>query len=171
LSLFVSLTRYIAVGATTVLLAFLVSCETDTPQIPTANLPACAQQSGDGCNCSDFQYQEEAQALLNTNNSDPHRLDGQNKNGKACESLPSQNSAPKSESNSPFPRQSHNSSTSVHLLLGNPSGATTSAAKPDNYLMEKQQYALSYNNSRGTPNWVSWQLNRSWIGNAQRAGN
>jgi endonuclease G len=34
--------------------------------------------------------------------------------------------------------------------------------------MEKQQYALSYNNSRGTPNWVSWQLNRSWLGNAQR---
>lgn len=63
------------------------------------------------------------------------------------------------------------SPTSVHLLLGNPSGATASVDNPDNYLMIKPQYALSYNNSKGTPNWVSWQLNQSWFGTADRQNN
>lgn len=56
----------------------------------------------------------------------------------------------------------------VHLIMGNPSGATTSTANSNNYLMEKSQYALSYNNSRRTANWVSWQLNSSWLGSAPR---
>jgi endonuclease G len=50
---------------------------------------------------------------------------------------------------------------SVHLLLGNPSQATTNINNPDNDLMIKPQYVLSYNRSNGTPNWVSWQLNRA----------
>ncbi len=40
--------------------------------------------------------------------------------------------------------------TSIHLLLGNPSNATENIANVDNYLMIKPQYALSYNNSKGT---------------------
>lgn len=63
------------------------------------------------------------------------------------------------------------SPTSVHLLLGNPSKATASVDNPDNYLMIKPQYVISYNNSKGTPNWVSWQLNQSWIGTADRQNN
>lgn len=59
-------------------------------------------------------------------------------------------------------------STSVHLTLGNPSNAVTNITNEKNYLMEKPQYALSYNNINKTPNWVSWQLNRSWLGNTQR---
>lgn len=59
-------------------------------------------------------------------------------------------------------------STSVHLLLGNPSNATNNTLNSDNYLMEKPQYVLSYNNSKGTPNWVSWQLNQSWLGEVER---
>ncbi len=55
---------------------------------------------------------------------------------------------------------------SVHLTLGNPSGASIS--NPDNYLMIKPQYALSYNRSKGTANWVSWQLNSSWLGHMDR---
>ncbi len=58
--------------------------------------------------------------------------------------------------------------TSVHLFLGNPSNA---AVDSDNYLIVKPQYALSYNNKNGTPNWVSWQLNQSWLGNIQRQNN
>ena len=54
-------------------------------------------------------------------------------------------------------------SSSVHLTLGNPSGATASVSNPNNYLMVKPQYALSYNNSKGTPNWVSWELNKSYL--------
>lgn len=62
-------------------------------------------------------------------------------------------------------------STSANLLLGNPSGATASVTTPDNYLLVKPQYVVSYNNSKGTPNWVSWQLNKSWLGTTDRQNN
>jgi endonuclease G, mitochondrial len=57
---------------------------------------------------------------------------------------------------------------SIHLILGTPSPASTDPANKDDYLMLKRQYALSYNNSKGTANWVSWQLNASWIGDIDR---
>ncbi|MBD1838902.1 DNA/RNA non-specific endonuclease [Coleofasciculus sp. FACHB-501] len=63
------------------------------------------------------------------------------------------------------------SSTSIHLRLGNPSNAISSVANPDNYLMVKPQYALSYNKSKGTANWASWHLNQSWLGNTDRQDN
>ncbi|MBC7880653.1 MAG: DNA/RNA non-specific endonuclease [Anaerolineae bacterium] len=59
-----------------------------------------------------------------------------------------------------------NAETSVHLLLGNPSGATTHASNRSNYLLVKPQYALSYSDYTKIPNWVSWQLNQSWLGSA-----
>nr|WP_322719137.1 DNA/RNA non-specific endonuclease [Nostoc sp. ChiQUE02]MDZ8232150.1 DNA/RNA non-specific endonuclease [Nostoc sp. ChiQUE02] len=62
-------------------------------------------------------------------------------------------------------------SISPHLLLGNPSSATPTKLTPDNYLMVKNQYALSYNNSKGLANWVAWQLNKSWLGDAERQNN
>jgi endonuclease G len=49
-----------------------------------------------------------------------------------------------------------------HMVMGNPSGAVTDAAVPLNYLMLKPQYALSYNNDKGTPNWTSWHLDSTW---------
>ncbi len=58
--------------------------------------------------------------------------------------------------------------TDNHILLGNPSGATTSTGDENNYLMYKPQYVLSYNRSRATANWVAWRLDSSWIGGAQR---
>jgi len=57
------------------------------------------------------------------------------------------------------------SSTSVHLTMGNPSGAGTSA---NNLLLNKAQYAVGYDCSKGRPAWVSWQLNNSWLGFADR---
>jgi endonuclease G len=57
----------------------------------------------------------------------------------------------------------------IHLLMGNPSGATEDAANADNYLMRKPYFALSYNNTKGTPNWVSWCVQRSDLGNAPRS--
>src|SRR4028119_1723117 len=59
-------------------------------------------------------------------------------------------------------------SASVHLTMGNPSGATTSTSNSNNYLMTKSQYALSYNNTKRIANWVSWQLNKSWLGSTPR---
>jgi endonuclease G, mitochondrial len=55
-----------------------------------------------------------------------------------------------------------------NLLLGNPSNAAPSVASAGNYLMVKPQYAMSYNSKTHTANWVSWQLNRSWLGAADR---
>ena len=50
--------------------------------------------------------------------------------------------------------------------MGNPSGA--SIGDPDNYLMEKPEYALSYNRDLGRPNWVSWHLSSEWTGTLER---
>ena len=58
-----------------------------------------------------------------------------------------------------------------NLLLGNPSNAVSSIASINNYLLVKPQYVMSYNNKTHTANWVSWQLNRSWIGTADRQDN
>lgn len=54
------------------------------------------------------------------------------------------------------------------LLLGNPSGATADIANENNYLIVKPQYTISYNRSKGTPNWVAWRLDTSWLGSAPR---
>lgn len=59
-------------------------------------------------------------------------------------------------------------SSNPNLLLGNPSGATASLASPNNYLIERPQYVLSYNRDRGIPNWASWQLQASWLGSLPR---
>ena len=59
-------------------------------------------------------------------------------------------------------------SSSPEMLLGNPSGAITSLGSVDNYLMLKPQYALSYNAHKSIPNWVSWELNKSWLGKFDR---
>ena len=56
----------------------------------------------------------------------------------------------------------------VHLKYGNPSRARDS---PNNYLIVKPEYALSYNCQAGIPNWVSWQLDRSWLGRTERSDN
>lgn len=55
-----------------------------------------------------------------------------------------------------------------HLALGNPSNATPTRLTPNNYLITKPQFALSYNRSRGIPNWVSWQLDQGWLGDVDR---
>lgn len=54
---------------------------------------------------------------------------------------------------------------SVHLAMGNPSAA---GSDPSNYLMEKPEFALSYNRDLGRPNWVSWHLSDDWIGTLTR---
>lgn len=54
------------------------------------------------------------------------------------------------------------------LLFGNPSNATGDVANENDYLMQKPQYSLSYNRSKGTPNWTAWRLDSSWIGSTPR---
>lgn len=56
----------------------------------------------------------------------------------------------------------------VSLTLGNPSNATSDPTNANNFLMSKQQYVQSFNNSHGGPNWVAWHLQASDIGNFPR---
>ncbi|MEC4805973.1 MAG: DNA/RNA non-specific endonuclease [Jaaginema sp. PMC 1079.18] len=53
-----------------------------------------------------------------------------------------------------------------HLRFGNPSNANTTDL--NNYLLTKPEFVLSYNCTQGTANWVSWQLNQSWLGDSDR---
>lgn len=52
-----------------------------------------------------------------------------------------------------------------NVLLGMPSPAGKS---PDDFLVERPQYVMSYNKSDGGPNWVSWHLDASTLGDVQR---
>jgi endonuclease G, mitochondrial len=58
----------------------------------------------------------------------------------------------------------------INLLMGNPSQATSSPGNSENYLIARPQYALSYSKNKWIPNWVSWELNASWLGDARRVG-
>lgn len=57
------------------------------------------------------------------------------------------------------------------LVLGNPSGPANRVTDQDNFLVVHGGYILSYNRSRGTPNWVSWHVSASDIGPVDRANN
>ena len=57
---------------------------------------------------------------------------------------------------------------SVHLTMGKPSDAIASPDSPSDFLMEKPEFALSYNRDLGRPNWVSWHLSQEWIGTLAR---
>lgn len=59
-------------------------------------------------------------------------------------------------------------SLDLHTTLGNPSNAVKNVNSPDNYLLQKSQYTLSYNSNKGTANWVSWNLKKSNLGNTPR---
>ncbi len=55
---------------------------------------------------------------------------------------------------------------SVHTTLGIPAPVSTST--PNAFLSVKADYVVSYNGSRKVPNWVSWELNTSYLGSVQR---
>ncbi len=70
----------------------------------------------------------------------------------------------------PGPSPNPEEATYPHLRWGNPSGATADPGNRDNYLMQKKYYALSYNDTKGTPNWVSWRVVKEDLGDASREG-
>jgi len=56
-----------------------------------------------------------------------------------------------------------------NMLLGNPSGATTSITTSfNNYLYDHTYYIDSYNRDKGEPNWTSWYVGPTTIGSAAR---
>lgn len=119
-------------------------------------LPPCVD---DDCNCGDFASQSQAQVVLDAFRGDPHGLDGDG-NGTACELLPTTPPA----ADPPAPPSSN-----PHLVLGNPSQASTT--NPNNYLLQRSQYALSYSRDRNRLNWASWEVDAAWLGSTDRQDN
>jgi len=57
-----------------------------------------------------------------------------------------------------------NAESSAHLGLGLPEDGDAS----DDQILRKPQYVLSYNRDQNVANWVSWELNAGWFGDAPR---
>lgn len=56
----------------------------------------------------------------------------------------------------------------LQMALGNPSNATSDINNANNYLIERNQYALSYNSKEGKPNWVCWHVSCIDLGKQDR---
>lgn len=116
-------------------------------------LPPCVD---DDCNCGDFASQPQAQTVLDAIAGDPYGLD-RDGDGTACTALPAQ---------APTPYPPAPPSASPHLVLGNPSEAAPE--HPNNYLIERDGYVLSYSRDRNLVNWASWQVDADWLGQVER---
>lgn len=55
-----------------------------------------------------------------------------------------------------------------HLAMGNPTNAVHDQTHNLNYLIIRNEYALSYNTQLAYPNWVSWHLSSAWMGETKR---
>ena len=58
--------------------------------------------------------------------------------------------------------------TEFQMPMGNPDEATTSSTARTKYLIQKRQYALSYNDNTHQPNWVSWSYTAEDTGSQAR---
>lgn len=58
--------------------------------------------------------------------------------------------------------------TSVHLALGNPSGAAPDPTRLENFLIVRDQYALGYRCGDGIALWASWRLVAGDLGDEDR---
>ena len=56
----------------------------------------------------------------------------------------------------------------VQLALGNPTNAKRNENDRTNFLMQRPQYSLSYNDDNHTANWVSWHIESSDLGTVER---
>src|SRR5690242_18534051 len=57
----------------------------------------------------------------------------------------------------------------LQMQLGNPSLASADAANTANFLLDRAEMALSYNNNTRDPNWVSWDLTSDDVGSISRS--
>lgn len=61
-------------------------------------------------------------------------------------------------------QQNRESVAIPQLPFGNPSNATADVESANNLLVVRDGYALSYNNSRGTLNWIAWRTTAADLG-------
>src|ERR1051326_3902047 len=57
----------------------------------------------------------------------------------------------------------------LQMQLGNPSSATTDPSNHTHFLIQRDQYALDYNDTTREPNWVSWDLTTTDVGSSGRS--
>jgi endonuclease G, mitochondrial len=62
------------------------------------------------------------------------------------------------------PSSTTSNAAGPHLPFGNPSNATADPANKDNFLLTHSGFTLSYNDSRGTLNWVAWRTTAADLG-------
>ncbi len=74
---------------------------------------------------------------------------------------------PKKPDTTPAPSPGTPTTVGDNAALGMPSNASTST--PDDYLISKPKYVLSYNRSHGIPNWVAWHLSTADLGPTDRS--
>ncbi len=55
------------------------------------------------------------------------------------------------------------------MLTGNPSNATADANNRTKYLIQRDQYAMDYNDTTREPNWVAWNLTSGDVGSSGRS--
>jgi hypothetical protein len=80
----------------------------------------------DTLNCSDFSFQEDAQAALDADPLDPNGLDGDN-DGIACEDLPSRGTAPPTATTTSTTLATTTTTASTTTTTATASGATTTS--------------------------------------------
>ncbi|MEL6157706.1 MAG: DNA/RNA non-specific endonuclease [Cyanobacteria bacterium J06627_32] len=143
--------RWGALGVLGALAAGLGGCDAIADDY--ANLPPCVDSY---CDCGDFASQDLAQQVFDSFKEDYYGLD-RDGNGQACESLPVVDLSPD---------WATYFTNNAHLVLGNPSNAGTD--NPNNLLIEREQYVLSYSKARNSLNWASWWVDDRWLGRTGR---
>ncbi|WP_410637887.1 excalibur calcium-binding domain-containing protein [Amycolatopsis sp. lyj-346] len=101
--------------------------------VPFASAQLAAPLAGDK-NCSDFQYQEDAQAVYDQDPTDPHGLDGDDNDGIACETLkhrPKQPSTTTSTAKKPTKTTTKKPATGNQVKVKPVGGVATGGGEPD----------------------------------------
>lgn len=62
----------------------------------------------------------------------------------------------------------NNDRAAMQLALGNPNNAQKNESDRTNFLMQRPQYSLAYNDDNHTANWVSWHIGSDDLGTVER---